>query len=604
MGEYLGKLLPHVVKYSQVEDDDELREYCIQAFEAFVSRCPKEVTPHVPKIIDICLELITYDPNYHYDSDEEQEAMETGDPEEEAESDEDYSDDDDMSWKVRRAAAKCLSAVVGSRPEMLADLYKTVSLKLINRFKEREENVKSDVFMAYITLLQQTKLVTSRSSEDDLSQTEGPIMMLQTQTPQIVRSIHKQLTEKSVKTRQGCFSLLTQLVNVLPGVLADHLGSIIPGIQFSLIDRSSTSNMKIDTLTFLHVLLTNLPADVFHPHVTNLVPVIVNAVEDSFYKITSEALLVAQQLVRVIRPLDHQSSFDFQPYVNPLYQCTLVRLKAADIDQEVKERAIACMGQILTNLGDVLSYELTTCLPVFVDRLRNEITRLAAVKAVSMIASSPLRLDLKAIVAEAMPLLASFLRKNNRALRLATLELLCILITNYGSLMSIADFGSIIKELPPLVSESDLHVSQLTFNVLSTIATASKASLAKVCNCSENFCFCVSVCPTISPNVCLVSPTVCLSVLCLSNCLSVQLSVQLSALHLLILRVFPSVWLHSNLSVLGLSVAWLHHCPAAVSHSLLASSVSLLAIPDTSHTQPLTFGCLLIQDLEYLTCFW
>jgi cullin-associated NEDD8-dissociated protein 1 len=78
-----------------------------------------------------------------------------------------------------------------------------------------------------------------------------------------------------------------------------------------------------------------------------------------------------------------------------------------------------------------------------------------------------------------MPLLASFLRKNNRALRLATLELLCILITNYGSLMSIADFGSIIKELPPLVSESDLHVSQLTFNVLSTIATASKASLAK-----------------------------------------------------------------------------------------------------------------------------
>jgi cullin-associated NEDD8-dissociated protein 1 len=136
-------------------------------------------------------------------------------------------------------------------------------------------------------------------------------------------------------------------------------------------------------------------------------------------------------------------------------------------------------GQILTNLGDVLSYELTTCLPVFVDRLRNEITRLAAVKAVSMIASSPLRLDLKAIVAEAMPLLASFLRKNNRALRLATLELLCILITNYGSLMSIADFGSIIKELPPLVSESDLHVSQLTFNVLSTIATASKASLAK-----------------------------------------------------------------------------------------------------------------------------
>jgi cullin-associated NEDD8-dissociated protein 1 len=31
-----------------------------------------------------------------------------------------------------------------------------------------------------------------------------------------------------------------------------------------------------------------------------------------------------------------------------------MRLKAADIDQEVKERAISCMGQIICNLGDYL----------------------------------------------------------------------------------------------------------------------------------------------------------------------------------------------------------------------------------------------------------
>ena len=37
------------------------------------------------------------------------------------------------------------------------------------------------------------------------------------------------------------------------------------------------------------------------------------------------------------------SSFEFKPYVRDIYQCTLTRLKAADIDQEVKERAISCM---------------------------------------------------------------------------------------------------------------------------------------------------------------------------------------------------------------------------------------------------------------------
>ena len=47
----------------------------------------------------------------------------------------DYSDDDDMSWKVRRAAAKCLEAVISTRHEMLLEFYRTVSPELINRFK-------------------------------------------------------------------------------------------------------------------------------------------------------------------------------------------------------------------------------------------------------------------------------------------------------------------------------------------------------------------------------------------------------------------------------------------------------------------------------------
>lgn len=57
----------------------------------------------------------------------------------------------------------------------------------------------------------------------------------------------------------------------------------------------------------------------------------------------------------MIRPLDNHpegsDSFDPSPYINDLFTCTIKRLKAADIDQEVKERAISCMGQIICNLG-------------------------------------------------------------------------------------------------------------------------------------------------------------------------------------------------------------------------------------------------------------
>ena len=62
-----------------------------------------------------------------------------------------------FKFQVRRAAAKCLEAVIQTRHELLDEFYNTVSPALIGRFKEREENVKADIFHAYVALLKQTK---------------------------------------------------------------------------------------------------------------------------------------------------------------------------------------------------------------------------------------------------------------------------------------------------------------------------------------------------------------------------------------------------------------------------------------------------------------
>uniref|UniRef100_A0AAQ5YYB2 TATA-binding protein interacting (TIP20) domain-containing protein n=1 Tax=Amphiprion ocellaris TaxID=80972 RepID=A0AAQ5YYB2_AMPOC len=473
IGEYLEKIIPLVVKFCNV-DDDELREYCIQAFESFVRRCPKEVYPHVPTVISICLRYLTYDPNYNFDDeDEDDNAMDAEQNDEDYQgSDDEYSDDDDMSWKVRRAAAKCLDAVVSTRHEMLPEFYRSVSPALVCRFKEREENVKADVFHAYLSLLKQTRPAQSWLADPDaMEQGDTPLTMLQSQVPMIVKALHKQLKEKSVKTRQCCFNMLTELVNVLPGALTQHIPVLIPGIIFSLNDKSSSSNLKIDALACLHVIMVTHPAHAFHAHVPALVPPVVACVGDPFYKITSEALLVTHRLFT----LHCSDSFDPSPYINDLFTCTIRRLKAADIDQEVKERAISCMGQIICNLGDRLPNELPGTLLIFLERLKNEITRLTTVKALTLIAGSPLKIDLRPVLPDAVPILASFLRKNQRALKLCTLAALDIL-----SAVTPVMVDAVLAELPPLISESDMHVSQMALSFLSTLAVTHPSSLGQL----------------------------------------------------------------------------------------------------------------------------
>ncbi|KAM3878341.1 cullin-associated NEDD8-dissociated protein 2 [Diretmus argenteus] len=490
VGGHLDKLIPMVVKFTSVEDD-ELREYCFQAFEAFIRRCPKEMSPHVATVIQLCLKFMTFDPNYNYDNNEEDEedSMDTEDGLDQ-ESDDEYSDDDDMSWKVRRSSVKCLEALIATRRDLLLSFYSSVCPALLARFKEREENVRADIFAAFVTLLRQTRPPSSHhglavaSSDHGASREEEPaVAMLKKQVPMVVKVLHRQLKEKSIRSRQGCFCLLTELAHTVPGSLEQHVPALIPGIIFSLTDKSSSSTMRIDALSFLHVLLLSHPPQAFQSHMQVLVPPVAGCVDDSFYKITSEALLVTQQLVRVMRPLEHNATagdFDPKPFVKQVFSGTLKRLKATDIDQEVKERAISCMGHMVFHLGDHLGAELQDVLVIFLERLKNEITRLTAVRTITLISATPFKIDLSSILSEALSVLGSFLRKNQRTLKLGTLACLTALVTHHAASIKPAALEPVLAELPALVDEGDMHVSQVSVTLLTWMAKACPSSLAKI----------------------------------------------------------------------------------------------------------------------------
>ncbi|KAJ6928194.1 cullin-associated NEDD8-dissociated protein 1 [Populus alba x Populus x berolinensis] len=236
-----------------------------------------------------------------------------------------------------------------------------------------------------------TALLCHYSIETGLS---GPRWLLKQEVPKIVKSINRQLREKSIKTKVGAFSVLRELVVVLPDCLSEQIGSLIPGIEKALNDKSSTSNLKIEALTFTRLVLASHSPPVFHPYIKALSSPVLSAVGERYYKVTAEALRVCGELVRVVRPDIQGFGFDFKPYVRPIYNAIMSRLTNQDQDQEVKECAISCMGLVISTFGDNLKTELPVCLPVLVDRMGNEITRLTAVKAFAVIATSPLRIDL------------------------------------------------------------------------------------------------------------------------------------------------------------------------------------------------------------------
>lgn len=99
-----------------------------------------------------------------------------------------------MSWKVRRSSIKCLDALISTRRDLLLSFYSSVCPALLARFKEREENVRADVFAAFSTLLKQTRVGSSHhghvvaASDSEPSKEEEPaVTMLKKQVESLMK---------------------------------------------------------------------------------------------------------------------------------------------------------------------------------------------------------------------------------------------------------------------------------------------------------------------------------------------------------------------------------------------------------------------------------
>ena len=458
---------------SASEEEEPTREACLQALESFAARCPGEAAGHLPRVKALALDLLSYDPNCdddmddgaddetgHMNGDALDEDMEDEDDEY---GDEEYSDDeDDASWKIRRAAVKTVAAVARSSPTVLeSDFGSTVARLLTRLRREREESVKLDLFAALEDILRTCSRAGVGSGLDDA---------VRTAVPAVAKASISRLVDKraGAKVKTAALELAREIAARVPASLESSLGFVVPALAKVLAGGvpQGGSALRVEALALSRLIFESHDAASTAPHVDALAPQIFAAADDKYYKVAAEALRACMALVPVVASA-------VPAHAAALSNAALSRVGTTDQDQEVKDAAIACAGATAASLGDAMGADLPRCLKLLLDRLKNEITRLAAVKAIGAVATSELNPPMGESAAAATVELAGFLRKTNRPLRQASLFALDALVSKHAGSLSDTKVIAAVEEASALVSDGDLALASAALSLSASAVSAS-----------------------------------------------------------------------------------------------------------------------------------
>lgn len=460
----------------------------------------------------------------------------------ETESGFDDDDNDDASWKVRRCAAKVLYTLISTRGsgDLLDDgtLYNVVAPVLVHRFNEREQNVRLEVIATMGSLIRKTgegsiinfaaddsadyinipqgrkrrresstitfdtKQLISMSAGLTSPTVEpvpasGPRADLARLSPAIIKAVTKLLKSNAIPSKQAVITLLQSMVSVQHGGLSEYfnqiIGPIVEAVKGSGTNSTSSSmitsggaasatvsTLRITALRLISDIAETHPSSVLQPYLGMIVPAVVDAAQDKFYKISGEAVCTVEQLIKALSPPRSRSvGLRHQPDLHQLYRVIVGRVTANDADLEVRQRAIHALGILLARTASGEGIKLLSvadrneALDILKDRLKNETTRLSAVRAVDTVSALTTSKDqLQPSWTRDVSLeLAAQLRKADRSLRGASLGALKNLVVTPAARNSLDKItvSGLVTALLPLLTTADLHLLGPTLLVLAAL---------------------------------------------------------------------------------------------------------------------------------------
>ncbi|TPP67395.1 hypothetical protein FGIG_02021, partial [Fasciola gigantica] len=296
--------------------------------------------------------------------------------------------------------------------------------------------------------------------------------------PSLCRAIQKQASvslQKKLRStsnanrgapgvQHAAFLLNRDLAIALPGQLDPYLDDILAVIHASSKDPNTNNTVKVDMINLVVLLLSTHPVATFKTKLNLLVQLAVCAMDDPFYRVALEGLELVQLLAAALRRLGGEA------YAETLFDPLFRLLDANDRDLELKEKAIASVAVFIAQVGDLIGTHLQKCLQVIHRRLTNELTRLAAVRAIHIIAVSPFALERNDFLSAAARELATFLSKSDRILRLATLRCLYSIWSKHPQTIGSDCLNTVLTLVPKmLITEQDLQTAQMAIHLVALL---------------------------------------------------------------------------------------------------------------------------------------
>lgn len=396
--------------------DDEVREAALIALEAFLSWCGADMQRYNEEAIDAILRFLKYDPNLTQNNEED---VDAGAEEDDSsfDADEDFEeegfgdDEDDVSWKVRRCAAKSLHTILSIRTKDFldsAEAFDRVARALVDRFQEREESVRLEVLNALTFLVRSTephdeleglstleisdrlltqpgpsrkrrrgnsdasmsdsvkarRLTGSTSPESELPPRLGPPAQLAKIMPEIVQGSLRLIKSSTMASKQSAITLLKDLVLVRQGGSDKHLGEILDLLVQTIhspksdtrtsggltVGAGSTSptSIQLEALRLTSELAkANSSRDV-QPFIKNVVPAVSSAAQNKNPTVATEALKTSEQLVKVLTPPRMaHANSEATAYLGQLLNLASAIVSARSADLATRQQAIAVIGVLL-----------------------------------------------------------------------------------------------------------------------------------------------------------------------------------------------------------------------------------------------------------------